>query len=103
MISTSNLYLMKTCKVNLGYNETICDNIYSNKTIQKRTQEYVAEIQSYNGLLQSAPGVIVTLFAGPLSDKFGRKPIILFSLFGYLILQVVFLINSIWFWELSVS
>ena len=101
-ISSQGLYLTKACKVNLNYTEEICDNIHANLTIQTETQKYVAQIQAYNGMLQSAPGIVFTLFAGPMTDTFGRKPLIIAALFGYLLLDIVFLINSFWFYELKV-
>ena len=101
-ISKQSLYMSKACLINLNYNETICSNIFNHSDIQKETQKFVSEIQAYNGMLQSAPSIIFTLFAGPLSDTYGRKPLIISSLFGYLILNVVFLINSFWFYELKV-
>ena len=63
----------------------------------------MSEIQAYNGMLQSAPGILFTLFAGPLSDQIGRKPLILSALFGYLLLDVIFLFNAVWFFELKVE
>ena len=52
-------------------------------------------------MLQSAPGILFTLFAGPLSDQLGRKPLILSALFGYLLLDFIFLFNAVWFFELK--
>ena len=52
--------------------------------------------------LQSAPGIIFTLFAGPLTDTYGRKPLIISALLGYFLLDIIFLINSIWFYDLKV-
>ena len=54
-------------------------------------------------MLQSAPGIIFTLFAGPLSDQLGRKPLIFLALFGYLLLDIIFLFNAVWFFELKVE
>ena len=70
--------------------------------LQAETQKYVSEIQAYNGMLQSAPGIVFTLFAGPLTDTYGRKPLIISALFGYFLLNLVFLINAYWFFELKV-
>jgi len=72
-------------------------------TVQEEVQELVSEIQAYNGLLQSAPAVVFTIFAGPLSDTYGRKPLMIMAIFGYLVLDVVFLINAFWFEELRVE
>ena len=52
--------------------------------------------------LQSAPGMVFTLFAGPLTDTYGRKPLIICALLGYFLLDIIFLINSIWFYDLKV-
>jgi MFS family permease len=102
-ISTQGLYLNKACLVNLNYTQEICSNIHNQTEIQKETQRFVSEIQAYNGMLQSAPAIVFTLFAGPLSDTYGRKPLIISALFGYFVLNIVFLVNSIWFFELKVT
>eukprot|EP00092_Neocalanus_flemingeri_P036288 GFUD01039510.1.p1 GENE.GFUD01039510.1~~GFUD01039510.1.p1 ORF type:complete len:539 (-),score=81.11 GFUD01039510.1:778-2394(-) len=102
-ISTEGLYLDKACKVNLNYTEEICDNIHNHTEVQKETQKFVSELQAYNGILQSAPAIIFTLFAGPLSDTYGRKPLIICALFGWFLHNIVFLVNSIWFYELKVE
>lgn len=103
MLTSQELYLMKACKVNLNFTAAECENINNHSHVQISTQQYVSEIQAYNGVLQSVPGIVLAFFAGPLSDKFGRKPLIVFSLFGFLILSLVFLINSFWFDELKVE
>ena len=59
--------------------------------------------QAFNGILQSAPPIFFTLVAGPLSDRYGRKPLILISFFGQILLGVVFLVNTFWFEELKVE
>ena len=41
------------------------------------------------------------LFVGPWSDNFGRKFLIISPLVGFVILDVVFLLNSIFFYELK--
>ena len=71
-ISNQDLYLKKACLVNLNYTEEVCDNLQNQTDVQTEVQKYVSQIQAYNGLLQSAPGVILALFAGPLTDTFGK-------------------------------
>ena len=59
--------------------------------------------QAFNGALQSVPAIVVAFFAGPLSDRYARKPFILLSIAGYIILNAIFLINAYWFYELKVQ
>lgn len=60
-------------------------------------------LQAHNGVLQSLPFVIFTLFAGPLSDTYGRKILMILPLIGFFILNLVFLVNVVWFAELQVG
>jgi len=66
------------------------------RRIQLDIQKWVAEIQGYNGLLQSWPAIIFTFFAGPLSEDYGRKPLMVIGLLGYIVLNISFFINT-WF------
>ncbi len=61
------------------------------------------QVKAYSGMLQAVPGVVFTLLAGPLSDRYGRRPLLIAALAGYVILQLVFLVNSIWLEELAVE
>jgi len=98
---SQELYLEKACKVNLGHSSGICDNLANHTTIKIEVQKEVAGIQAFNGALQSVPAIVVAFFAGPLSDRYARKPFILLSIAGYIILNAIFLINSYWFYELK--
>jgi len=102
-ISTQELYIQKACQVNLQYSAEVCANLSQHKEVQIETQEYVSGVQANNGFLQRLPAVVFTLFAGPLSDSFGRKPLLVFPIFGFLILNLVLLVNSIFFHALTVE
>ena len=54
------------------------------------------------GMLQCMPVMMFVMIAGPLTDNYGRKPLILSALVGYLVLDLVFLVNSLWFYQLKV-
>ena len=56
-----------------------------------------------SGMLQCMPVMMFVMIAGPLTDNYGRKPLILSALVGYLILDLVFLVNSLWFYQLKVG
>ena len=102
-IPGEEMYVKKACIVNLNHTREVCDNIYEHKEIQLETQKLVSGLQAKSGILKSVPGIVFILFAGPLSDSYGRKLFLLLSIFGYISLNIVFLINSIWFMELRVE
>ena len=62
---------------------------------------YILFFKGYNGLLQSWPAIFFTLFAGPLSEDYGRKPLIIVGLLGYIVLNIAFFINSWFMYELK--
>ena len=102
-IPGEEMYVKKACLVNLNHTQEVCDNIYEHKEVQLETQKLVSGLQAKSGILKSVPGIVFILFAGPLSDSYGRKLFLLLSIFGYISLNIVFLVNSIWFMELRVE
>ena len=93
-IVAQTLYIDKVCNVNLAFNETICADITHHKDEQNEVQRYVAMLQSCNGVLQAIPAIVFSAFAGPWSDKYGRKPLIVLASFGYVFNNAVFMLNS---------
>ena len=68
----------------------------------RRILDFHESFQANNGFLQRLPVVIFTLFAGPMSDTFGRKPLLICPIIGFLILNLVLLLNSFFFHALKV-
>merc|ERR1712032_344964 len=101
--TSQQLYIEKACKVNLGHNATVCDNLTEFPETQIESQKLVAGVQGLNGALQSLPTIVVAFFAGPISDRFSRKPLILASLAGYLLLNVIYMVNAFWFYKLKME
>jgi len=102
-ISTQELYLQKACQVNLGHSAEMCANMTENEQLLEETQEYVAGVQAYNVLLQRLPSVVFIVLAGPLSDTYGRKPLLILPLVGFFLLNLIYLINVTWFQQLKVE
>ena len=65
-------------------------------------EDYFQYFQSSSAILQGIPRLVFTLLAGPLTDIFGRKLFIIIPLLGHLILNIVYLVNSVWFHQLKV-
>ena len=51
--------------------------------------------------MQGWPGIVIAIFAGSWSDIFGRKPLMIASCFGYVINNLVYIINVYFFYELK--
>ena len=71
------------------------------KDEQVEVQQYVSALQAKNTVIQAVPSIVYILFAGPWSDHHGRKLLIIFTMFGYVISNGVFLINLYFFYELK--
>ena len=87
--------------MNLALGEDLCNNITHHKEEQMEVQKYTAMLQSYNGILQAIPAIVFSVFAGPWSDTYGRKILIIMATFGYVFNNSVFIINSWYFYELK--
>ncbi|KAH8355703.1 hypothetical protein KR200_010257 [Drosophila serrata] len=92
-----NQILYQTCVTVLEYNATQCEpflgtNRASDEKIEGQVQEYASTITMVSSIIESTMPAIVSLFLGPWSDKFGRRPILLSTLTGYLVSAVVLIV-----------
>ena len=87
-LSTQNLNLEKACRVNLNYNQTVCDALsirdtahYANE--EESVQRLVTHMTAWKTAIKSALPCLLILFFGSWSDRHGkRKPCILIPLLG---------------------
>lgn len=88
MLGVQNLNLEKACRVNLGYNKTVCDALRIRDTLHYAEQEVeiqklVARMTGWKMAINSAVPCLLILFFGSWSDRHGkRKPCILIPLLG---------------------
>ncbi|CAH1961523.1 unnamed protein product [Acanthoscelides obtectus] len=83
----TNLVIYRTCYTILGYNQSECallGNVDNNITehLEKLVEPEANIIGMVKGTIGSIFSVIICIFIGPWSDRFGRKPVIVANLIG---------------------
>lgn len=92
MLGVQNLNLEKACRVNLDYNQTVCDALMKRDTShfideEVAIQKLVARMTGIKVALNSAIPCLLILFFGSWSDRHGkRKPCILIPLCGQIMM-----------------
>lgn len=103
-LATQNLNLEKSCRVEIGYNSTICNALTSRDATgyspeqEIAVQRLVSKMQGYKTLAQGFFPLCLMIFFGSWSDRHRkRKPLILlpigieiFSAFGLLLCRYMF-------------
>ncbi|KAL9916081.1 proton-coupled folate transporter-like [Glossina fuscipes] len=91
-----NILLYQTCVYVYKYNISDCQPLLGVQResaevqhIETQIQPYVVRILMAISLLESIIPAIVSLFIGPWSDKYGRRPILLTTFSGYLISRII--------------
>jgi MFS family permease len=65
----------------------------TNKDVQMEVQTLVNNFQMISQWISSVPSIAFSIMAGALSDIFGRKPLMLFPLIGFLLGSFINIIN----------
>lgn len=98
MLGVQNLNLEKACRVNLNYNQTVCDALRNRDTANYSEQEIeiqklVARMTGWKMAINSAIPCLLILFFGSWSDRHGkRKPCILIPLVGQILMAFALLL-----------
>ncbi|KAK9497833.1 hypothetical protein O3M35_003749 [Rhynocoris fuscipes] len=93
-LTTQNLNLEKACRVNLGYEDWICDAISIRNTSNltetvQEVQKLVVSMSYWQSILKSALPALLILFLGSFSDRTGRrKPFMLLPMSGELFTSI---------------
>ncbi|XP_017044551.1 proton-coupled folate transporter [Drosophila ficusphila] len=94
-----NQILYQTCVTVMKYNATECEPFLGTdrasdevKKIEGQVQSYASTITMISTMLESTVPALVSLFLGPWSDKFGRRPILLSTFIGYFISAIILIV-----------
>lgn len=81
--------VFQVCVSELGYNFSDCIYLGTNndsqvvQDLEKAVQRSVTDLIMTKSVVEATIPAILSLFIGPWSDKFGRKPMIIASLIGF--------------------
>ena len=91
----TNILIYKICFYEMNYTQQVCDNLgdESNKAIEELVQKRTNDFLTTSQWLNNIPGIVFAIYAGPLSDHFGRKPLMMLPILGYLISAIGGIIN----------
>lgn len=84
----TDMIVYRTCTVMLGVNKTECRVLHENSTsaeahkIELLVQPHASLIVMTKSFVESILPSFLSLFLGPWSDKYGRKPVLLSGYLG---------------------
>ncbi|XP_044745359.1 uncharacterized protein LOC123307203 [Coccinella septempunctata] len=109
-LATQNMNLEKACRVNLGYNTTVCDAMFRRDRSgyedyqEIEVQNLVAKMMSIKTAIVGFFPTCLLLFFGSWSDRHNRrKPVILVPIIGDILSYVCLYVCAYFFLELSVE
>lgn len=109
MFTMINLNLDKACRVNLQFNDTVCDSLVKRgnnnfSNYEKEVQKLISSIDIWRGVVRTALPCIIIMFLGSWSDRTGKRKIcILLPIFGEVLTSVSNIINVYFFYEIPVQ
>lgn len=87
----TQLLLVRNCQAMFPLNGTTCDLLVNEVDTQEAQQleallqPHVTILQMYKTVIEACIPAVLSLFLGPWSDHHGRKPLILWPMFGMLL------------------
>lgn len=89
-------FVNKACRVDIGYNQSICDNIHlkNYSDYNKEVQLVVSTFHQWNDIAGHVVPILLAFFMGAWSDKRGRKLPLLIGLIGKLYYSVMIVVNA---------
>lgn len=98
----TDMIVYRTCTVMLGVNKTECRVLHENSTsaeahkIELLVQPHASLIVMTKSFVESILPSFLSLFLGPWSDKYGRKPVLLSGYLGICLTYLLLCIMANW-------
>ncbi|XP_078042293.1 lysosomal proton-coupled steroid conjugate and bile acid symporter SLC46A3 [Augochlora pura] len=87
-------FVYKACRVDHGFSEDVCSNLTYNQTIKSAVQMTVSNFHQWNNIAGHVVPIILALFFGNWSDRYGRKLLLIMGLTGKFIYSFMVVVNS---------
>lgn len=97
-IASDQLVIMKSCKMDFGYNDTVCENL-DDPMWKEQNEEVSLELNQFNvykTLVTSIFPVFFSFYLGAWADLFGRKLLFYLFLSAYSLQQVIVVGCAYW-------
>lgn len=108
-LATQNLYLEKACRVNLHFEDHICDSLTRRDTAnytyhEEEVQKLVASVAGWKTVLQSFLPCFILIFLGAYSDRVGRRKFcMLLPIVGEFLTSIGLMVNTFFFYQLPLE
>ncbi|EFX77638.1 hypothetical protein DAPPUDRAFT_247259 [Daphnia pulex] len=101
IVIADTLQIERACRVNLNFSQEDCVSMDDgdHSQIQEAVQVYQNNFSYYQSLTASLLPVLIILFAGSISDQYGRKlpmTIVLGGFVVYALIYIVMILNPSW-------
>ncbi|KAJ2948404.1 hypothetical protein O0L34_g7642 [Tuta absoluta] len=99
-IAINNIVMYRTCVHVKDLGEEICSGFLApdksnvSKEIETDVQRYMTMVQGVKAVMEAFGPAILSFFLGAWSDRHGRKPLIIWSLFGLAVSQILVVVYS---------
>ena len=60
----SQLWINRTCSVNLGFNDSICENLANYGNFSDEVQKQVTQYKVIGSYIETVPQIVLTLYLG---------------------------------------
>ncbi|XP_015903679.2 proton-coupled folate transporter isoform X2 [Parasteatoda tepidariorum] len=94
----TNLIMDKGCLLHYNYSQNVCDNLHnqSNEMHRNKVEMIANNYNLYLSFLVPV-GAFMVIFLAPWSDKYGRKPLLIYGLIGFVINDMGIILCTIYF------